>query len=223
MRFSVIVPAYNEELRIGAFLKALLKFMESWRGSEVIVVNDGSRDNTLGVLKGFGSKIKVVSCGENRGKGWAVKEGMRAARGDRIIFMDADGSTRPDQLPRMLKALDHADMAIGTRRLRESQPFLRTALSACFNALARFLFRLHAKDCLCGFKGFRREAAKRLAEEVRSNRWEFDVELIARARSDGYAIAQVPIRWSYAEGSNMPIISEPPKMLFRLLCLRLRI
>ena len=226
MELSVIVPAYNEEERIRGFLKDLVGFLKG-RDSEIIVVNDGSTDNTLAVLGEFGKEIRIISYKNNRGKGAAVKMGIMESRGEKIIFMDADGATPPGEIPKMENVLDEYDVATGLRTSRNSrilrkQPFHRVFLSRAFNRMVDMLFRIGVDDYLCGFKGFRRQAARELAKELVSERWEFDVELMARARKKGLRIKQFPITWSDVKGSKLSSFRDPVSILFHLIVLKLR-
>ena len=226
MNLSIIVPAYNEEKRIRGFLRELVGFLKG-RGSEIIVVNDGSTDNTLGVLGEFGKDIRIISYKRNRGKGAAVKRGIMESRGEKIIFMDADGATPPGEIPKMERMLDEYDVATGLRTSRESrilrkQPFHRVFLSRAFNRVVGMLFHIGVDDYLCGFKGFRRQAARELAGELVSDRWEFDVELMARARRKGFRIKQFPITWSDVKGSKLSSFRDPASILFHLVFLKFR-
>jgi len=224
---SILIPAYNEEFRITGFLKDVVNFMESKSG-EVIVVNDGSNDNTLQVLEKFGSYIQIISYKKNRGKGAAVKEGILAANGEKIIFMDADGATPVSEIPKIIKALDDYDMVTGTRAFKDSnilksQPFYRVFFGKIFNKIVNLLFHVDVKDNLCGFKGFRKDIGKELAGELISNRWEFDTELLARAKKKGYKILQLPITWHDIGHSKLSVIKDPVFMLVRLIILKFKI
>jgi dolichyl-phosphate beta-glucosyltransferase len=228
MKVSIVVPAYNEESRIVGFLEDLVNFMKKRGGYEIVVVNDGSTDNTLKVLEKFKRGIKIVSYKKNKGKGGAVREGVAAAKGEKIIFMDADGATSPEEIPGMLRALDDYDLATGTRvskdsRVLKTQPFHRVLLSKFFNKIVNMLFHLDVKDNLCGFKGFRKDVGKELASEMISNGWEFDVEILARAKKGGYRIMQIPITWHDVGDSKLSSIKDPVKILIRLFYLKFKI
>jgi dolichyl-phosphate beta-glucosyltransferase len=223
---TVVVPAYNEAERIVPFLKELLEFKAgNSYCREILLVNDGSTDSTLEVLERFKPKIKVVSYKKNRGKGYAVKQGMLAASQEAIVFMDADGSTRADQLPKMVKALEEFPFVTGTRKRKESvivykQPFGRKIASAVFNFLVRLIFNTGIDDALCGFKGFRKKEGKEIARALISDRWIFDVELFVRARKKGIPIGVIPIRWEHVDNAKMDLGLTNLKMFLNLLKLK---
>jgi dolichyl-phosphate beta-glucosyltransferase len=224
MKFSIVVPAYNEEQRVGRFLSDLMDYLKDRSGVEVIVVDDGSTDRTVSVVKEF-KDIRIVSYPKNKGKGFAVKKGILAARGEKIIFMDADGATPPDEIPKMLKELDEYDVCIGTRTSKESniikwQPTHRVLFSKVFNSFVSLIFNLHLKDFLCGFKGFKKEVGKKLAKDLKSSGWDFDVELLVRARNRGYSIKEIPITWQDQSKSKLYPFKDAPVILINLLKLK---
>lgn len=208
MQASIIVPFYNEELRMRPFLGALSKYnSHSW---EFIFVNDGSKDQTLKILKEyyFYNK-KIISYRNNKGKGYAVKSGVIAAKGKYIIFIDADGSINPSQINKMLNYLKKYDIVAGTRTTGKSEvevPFFRKFIGVVFNKYANFLFNINVGDTLCGFKGFRREVAKNLFENLMDKRWIFDVELFYKIRKNNSSLYFMPIKWVYKDKSKMTII-----------------
>lgn len=224
MKFSIVVPAYNEEQRVGRFLSDLMDYLKDRSGVEVIVVDDGSTDRTVSVVKEF-KDIRIVSYPKNKGKGFAVKKGILAARGEKIIFMDADGATPPDEIPKMLKELDEYDVCIGKRTSKESniikwQPTHRVLFSKVFNSFVSLIFNLHLKDLLCGFKGFKKEVGKKLAKDLKSSGWDFDVELLVRARNRGYSIKEIPITWQDQSKSKLYPFKDAPVILINLLKLK---
>ncbi|MBN2067998.1 MAG: glycosyltransferase [Candidatus Diapherotrites archaeon] len=224
---SVIVPAFNEEARIKPFLEQLLSFKQ--RNSfvaEVIVVDDGSTDSTLSILQGFGNRLKVISYRPNKGKGHAVKTGILAARSALVCFMDADGATPASQLTDMYNALQGNDVVVGNRKTERAriiarQPLYRRFLSWGFNTSVQILFNFNVKDLLCGFKGMRTDLGKEIAAKMVSNRWIFDVELIARANALGASFGVIPIEWSHVKGSKMKIGLNTVSMFLKLVKLRI--
>ncbi len=224
---SVIVPAYNEEARIKPFLQQLLSFKQKNSFvSEVIVVDDGSTDSTLAILKEFGNRIRVISYKPNRGKGHAVKTGILAAKAGLVCFMDADGATPASQLTDMYNALQRNDVVVGNRKTKKAriiarQPLYRRFLSWGFNTTVQILFNFNVKDLLCGFKGMRTDLGKEIAKKLISNRWIFDVEIIARANALGAKFGVIPIEWSHVKGSKMKIGFNTIKMFFKLIKLRI--
>jgi len=223
---SVIVPAYNEETRLESFLKQLLLYKKSHSYIlEIVLVNDGSTDSTLDLLNKYKQQIRIVSYKQNQGKGYAVKQGILAAQGDFICFMDADGATPTSQLADLYKALQNSDFVIGNRKTEKAwivarQPLYRRFLSWGFNTSVDLLFSLHVGDVLCGFKGMRKKLAKQIAKEMISTRWIFDVEIIARVKQKNARIAIIPIEWSHVGGSKMGIGLNNLSMLWQLFKLR---
>ena len=229
MENSIIVPAYNEEKRITNFLDDLLKFSESnLKNYEIIFVDDGSTDNTLKVIKNKiknKEHIKIISYAKNQGKGEAVRRGVLAANGEKILFIDADGSIHPNQIPILLEKLGNYDVVVGDRSSKESKikiTFLRKATGVLFNIYVKRLFHTETRDNLCGFKGFKKKVAKDLFSDLISKRWLFDVELFYKIKKRKYSLYKLPFEWEYRGESKIGIF-EPFKMLFQLILLRLRL
>jgi dolichyl-phosphate beta-glucosyltransferase len=212
---TIVLPAYNEAKRIGPALDELSRFLTGPRRRElpaevgVLVVDDGSSDDTVAVVEGRGdASIRVLRVAHG-GKGAAVKAGMLAALGDLVVFADADMATPPSELPKLVRALENADVALGSRiqpdgsDMRATQPRYRRALGALFHLLASIWVVGNVKDTQCGFKGFTREAARDIFGLQRITSIVFDVELIHLARRRGYRLAVVPIRWQDVRGSRM--------------------
>ncbi|MFQ6054418.1 MAG: dolichyl-phosphate beta-glucosyltransferase [Methanosarcinales archaeon] len=226
---SIIVPMYNEEKRLIPFISELLEFSEkSFKNCELIFVDDGSEDKTVEILKnliGNRGYARIISYPKNKGKGHAVRRGVIESEEDKVIFIDADGSIPLREIIKMYESLDSYDIVIGTRAAKESvvkQRRLRKLTGTIFNALVNFLFRTGFKDHLCGIKGFRREVAKSLFNDLKSERWLFDVEILYKARRRKYSILEQPIHWEYKEGTKMKFF-DPVRMFFKLIKLRLRI
>ena len=230
MNASLIIPAYNEERRLPAFLRALSDFHASHGGMlyEILVVDDGSTDRTAGTAGAFAGPlpIRVIRLPMNRGKGAAVRAGVMEALGDAVIFMDADGATAPGELPKLLNALEHSPIAVGNRwmpgsHVTEREPF--RALSGWIYRTTVGLFGLSSVDTMCGFKGFRRESARTLFEKLREERWLFDTEIMLRARRRSYRIANVPITWTSKRGSKLrPAVLIRASFQIPLLAIRVR-
>src|SRR5579859_1463676 len=168
---SIVIPAYNESARIGSTLDRVLAFVrqQAWN-AEVIVVNDGSRDQTAEIVRQYaqGETVRLVENPGNRGKGYSVRNGVLHANGDFILFTDADLSSPIEEASKLLDALERgADIAIGSRWVRSElqtrrQSIARQVLGRVFNGLLRVLLGLDFKDTQCGFKAFRRDAARAL-------------------------------------------------------------
>ena len=217
---AIVLPAYNEAGRIEPALDELFGYLgrsAAPMGSmRVLVVDDGSVDGTADLVRarpeahgdGDGPRLDVLTV-PHGGKGAAVRAGMLAADADLIVFADADMATPPDQLPLLIAALAHADVALGSRiqvdgyDMRASQPAIRRALGRVFHALASAWVVGPVADTQCGFKGFRRAAAHDLFGRQQVTSIVFDVELIYLARRRGYRWTVVPIQWNDRRGSRM--------------------
>ena len=201
--YSLIIPAYNESARLGATLEKVLAFVhdQGW-DAEVIVVNDGSRDNTAEIVKSFAVKdpiLRLVENPGNRGKGYSVRNGMLNARGEIVLFSDADLSSPIEEAPKLLAALGQgADIAIGSRWLRsetqtQRQPLHRQLFGRIFNLLLRLTLGLKFKDTQCGFKAFKQPAARAIFPLQKIERWGFDPEILFLARKFGFKVKEIPV------------------------------
>lgn len=218
---TLVLPAYNEARRLGPALDELFGWLDHdgdvLGDARVLVVDDGSSDGTADLVRGRpearrdGAKparLRVITV-PHRGKGSAVRAGMLAADGDYLVFTDADMATPPGELPKLLKALESADVALGSRiqpdgsDMRASQPVLRRLLGKAFHVVASVWVVGPVQDTQCGFKGFTRSAARDLFAQQQVTSIVFDVELIHLARRRGYRIAVVPIQWADRLGSRM--------------------
>ncbi|MFH1587665.1 MAG: glycosyltransferase [Candidatus Diapherotrites archaeon] len=226
MKLTLLVPAYNEEKRIEEFLLDLIEYgMKSEDVVEILVVDDGSTDRTPKILKNYGHQIKIVRHKKNLGKGAAIKTGVLAATGDYIVFMDADGSTGTNQLPKMLAALKKNTIVVGNRlgkesKITNSQPLRRQIAGKVFNFIVNILFPINYWDCLCGFKGMRAKEGKEIASEMISTDWVFDVEIIARAKKKKFGFGVIPVEWHHEKDSKMKLGWTNVKMFLNLLKLR---
>ena len=232
LELSIIVPAFKEEHRIPKFLKSLIDFTTSrLQNYEVLIINDGSPDSTKKVVLDHikdRKEYKLLSYETNKGKGHAVLMGVLKAKGDFILFIDADGSIKPPEILRMYSILQKHkyEIVIGSRvssssNITEPQPLRRRLLSKFFNIYSNILFRININDLLCGFKGFDRKAAIQIFKNLKAFRWEFDVEILYRARKNKLKVYQMPIEWKHEEGSKIKIL-DPVFILLNLIVLRLR-
>lgn len=204
---SVVIPAYREESRIGPTVARIAEYLiAGGRSFELLVADDGSGDRTLDVARAAGEaagiEVRFLEREHNRGKGFTVREGMRAARGRWRLFTDADLSTPIEELERLLEpvATGEADIAIGSRGLPDSvlekhQPLWREMSGRCFNLVVRGVAGLPYADTQCGFKLFTAEAAEAVFAHARLDRFGFDVEVLTIALAMGFRIREIPVRW----------------------------
>jgi len=209
---SVIIPTYNEEPNIRRSAEAVVAYLrERELAWELLLVDDGSRDGTLAIEEEMARReprVRVLAHSPNRGKGYAVRQGMLAAKGALRLFLDADYSTPIEECEKLLPHLEgDYEIAIGTRRVADAQvetkpPFHRYALGELYMKLACWLLGSQLSDLNCGFKAFRAEAAERLFHVQRRDDWSFDAEVLALAERLGYRIREVPVRWAHAQATT---------------------
>lgn len=199
---SVIVPVYNEEKRIGNLKKIINFFKNKNYSTEILVVNDGSIDKTLNVLENLNKKnsFKIISYKINKGKGYAIKQGIFNARGQFILFTDIDLSTPLKEFDGFYKYINEFDIIIASRKhlaskLIEHQPKLRKFLSSAFLCTTKFILSLEFSDLTCGFKCFSRRSARLIFNKLTIDGWGFDSELLYIARKKGLQIKEVPVSW----------------------------
>ena len=227
---SIVIPAYNESARLGASLEKVLSYVHAqpWH-AEVIVVNDGSRDNTVDIIRTFAAKdptLRLVENPGNRGKGYSVRNGVLQAKGDVVLFTDADLSSPIEEAAKLLKALDEgADIAIGSRWLRaetqtQRQPLHRQLFGRIFNLLLRLTLGLKFKDTQCGFKAFKRPAAQAIFPLQKIERWGFDPEILFLARKAGLKVVEIPVAWGHSGGTRINPLIDGSRMFWEMLRIR---
>lgn len=235
---SVIIPAYNEELRLPKMLDECLEFLEARKSSyEVIIVDDGSKDTTtevgLGYVDKHGSeKVRVLTLAKNRGKGGAVRMGMLKARGENLLFADADGATTFEDLAKLEENLkeievDGHGLVCGSRAHLEeesiaSRTVIRTILMYGFHACVWIFAVKTVKDTQCGFKLIKRKTAQIVFKTLHIERWAFDVEMLKIAEMLGLPIGEVSVRWCEIDGSKLNPIVDAVKMFRDIALLWLR-
>jgi len=225
---SLIIPAYNEENRILPVIEGFWNYFDkNMKEFEILIVANGCVDDTVKVVKenfsGY-KNIRLVISVKKLGKGGAVLEGFKRAKGELVGFSDADKSVSPEDFDRLFSCLREKDCAVGSRKIKGSnitikQSFARRFSSRAFNMIIRILFGLNIKDTQCGAKVFRKEVIDRVAPQMKSTGYEFDVELLWRTKKNGFGIAEVPITWGHSEESKFSL-AYAPQMLFSLLKLR---
>lgn len=227
---SVVIPAFNEETRIGGTLERMLAYFDAQDFDyEILVVDDGSSDTTLQVVRqtaGDRSNVRILHYDGNRGKGFAVRYGMTRACGDYILFSDADESTPIGEVEKLYAALRNgADVAIGSRDVADSkltrhQSALREAGGKMFNRFVQMLAVPGIHDTQCGFKLFTRAAAQNIFSRCQIDNFSFDVEALYIARLLGYKIAEVGVEWHHCEGSKVSYVRDSVRMLGTLFRIR---
>ena len=231
MFLSVVIPAYNEEDRLPRTLARLQEYYGTQSYTfEVIVMSDGSKDGTVALAQAFAAKdsrFRVVDSQPNRGKGYVVRTGMLQARGQYVLFCDADLATPQEETEKLLPKLEAGfDVAIGSRPLRDSnlevrQPFYREALGRMANKLIQIVAVPGIRDTQCGFKMFNAKSNADIFSRCKLDGFSFDFEALMIARDLGYQVAEVPIRWMNQEGSKVNIWRDYPRVFRDLFKLRL--
>jgi dolichyl-phosphate beta-glucosyltransferase len=229
---SIVVPAFDESSRLPGSLRRMREYFDdAGEEYEVIVVDDGSGDDTYGASVALAHgwpQLKVLRFGRNRGKGAAVRAGMLAARGEHRLFSDADLSTPLEELPKLRSKLQgDVKVAIASRALAESQIDVhqqkrRELMGRTYNRLLQMLVLPGIHDSQCGFKVFTADAAVACFEPLRTTRFGFDAEVLLRAQAHGWKVVEVPVRWRHVEASRVNSVRDASRMLFDLVLLRLR-
>lgn len=229
-QYSIIIPAFNEGARLGATLDRVLSYVAEQRwAAEVIVVNDGSRDNTAELVQArarANPALRLIENPGNHGKGYTVRNGMLKANGETLLFTDADLSAPIEQASKLFAAVESgADVAVGSRWLQpdlqaQRQSVLRQFYGRSFNLVLRFLLGLKFKDTQCGFKAFRRKAAQTLFSTQTIDGWGFDAELLYIGDRLGMKIKEVPVVWSDAAGTRIHPLRDGMKMMAEVLRIR---
>lgn len=233
IRYSVVIPAFNEGRRLPPYLEEVVGFFED-RGDpyEVVVVDDGSTDSTAAAVMAAAGRhpaIRLLSLGTNRGKGAAVRAGMLSAGGALRLFADADGATPIGELERLEPALTGgADVVIGSRALVDPAVAVRArshrvAAGRIFNWLAARLGVRGVRDSQCGFKLFTAAAAERLFQGLQTAGYAFDIELLLRAQQAGCRVTEVAVNWVDQPGSKVGVLRSGPGMLWQVLLARWRV
>lgn len=226
---SIVIPAFNEELRLPATLERIAAYLQgSRREAEVLVVDDGSKDRTAAVAESFRAKIpslRVVPNTVNRGKGYSVRHGVQEARGRIVLFTDADLSAPIEEADKLVDALQHFDVAIGSRAVNRSlitvheSPF-REFAGIIFNKIVRLILWLPFVDTQCGFKAFLRERCKIIFEQQTIERFGFDPELLYLARHHGLRAVEIPVRWGHSPATKVSMLRDSLQMFLDVFLIR---
>jgi glycosyltransferase involved in cell wall biosynthesis len=229
-KYSIVIPAYNESARIPATLTSVVSCIRAngWN-AEVIVVNDGSRDDTAEVVHAFAEtapEVRLVENPGNRGKGYSVRNGILQSKGEVVMFTDSDLSAPIEEAPRLFAAIEQgADIAIGSRWLESGrqthrQPLYRQFFGRCFNAVTRMVMGLRFADTQCGFKAFTRAAAMTIFPLQTIERWGFDPEILFIAVKRGFRVQEVAVSWAHDERTRMSYLRDGMKMLEEMAAIR---
>jgi dolichyl-phosphate beta-glucosyltransferase len=230
-RHSFVIPAYNESERLGPTLDRVLAFVrQQMHRAEILVVNDGSTDQTAAVVRNHrersGGIIRLLENPENRGKGYSVRNGVLNSAGDIVLFTDADLSAPIEEAVKLIDALNRgADIAIDSRWARSElqtrrQSLARQVLGRVFNSLLQVLLSLKFKDTQCGFKAFRRETARALFPLQRIEGWGFDTEILFLAKKSAFRVAEVPVVWGHDSRTRIKPLRDGWRMVAEMLRIR---
>src|SRR5258705_2157504 len=219
--FSIVIQTYNEAARLGKTFPIVLDYLRgNWPNAEIIVVDDGSADNTAALARqsfedSGNLRTSVISYKSNLGKGRAVRLGLQAARGEVTLFSDADLSTPITETPKLIEPIlrGECDVAFGSRALDRDligvhQPWRREQGGRIFNMVVRLATGLPFWDTQCGLKAFRMEVCRPLVEAATVDRFGFDVELLYLAHRAGLKLKEIPVRWDHNEGSKLNVLSD---------------
>ncbi|MDP2990075.1 MAG: glycosyltransferase family 2 protein [Kiritimatiellota bacterium] len=231
MDLSIIIPAYNEEARLGRMLDKYLPFFNKRyaAGYEILVVVNGSCDHTEDVVREYArthSHIRVIVDPRPIGKGGAIMLGFAQAQGCLVGFVDADGATPPEAFQELVEHIGAAGAIIASRwmpgaRISVEQPFKRRLASRLFNALVRLMFGLRISDTQCGAKLLTRDAVQAILPHIGITQWAFDVDLLFQLRRAGFAITEIPTTWQDVSGSRLRVGKASADMFVAMVRLRL--
>lgn len=226
---SIIIPAFNEETRLADSLQKIAAYIQNFgRQTEILVVDDGSTDATAAVANLYCQKLprlRIISNGENRGKGFSVRHGMQEAQGQFVLFTDADLSAPIEETEKLLQALQTNDVAIGSRAMNRNlisvrQSRFRELAGIIFNFVVRLILRLPFVDTQCGFKAFRREPCSIIFQQQRIEGFGFDPELLYLARHHGLRSAEIPVRWAHSAASKVSMFRDSVQMFLDVFVIR---
>lgn len=232
MKLSVVIPAYNEELRIEPTLRDVSGYLSDSLGQdfEILVVLDGPKDGTPALVKRLAAElpgIRVIENTVNKGKGAVVRQGMLEAQADWVLFMDADNSTNIREIEKCEPLFDQYQVFVASRDLPESEiPVRQAKHKEILGDLGNLWIQIFAvwgvRDTQCGFKVFNKQAVQDIFPKVTLGRWAFDIEVLALAKNRGYAIKEFPVKWTNDDRSHvklsdyLQVLSDTVKIRWRL-------
>lgn len=230
MKLSIIIPAYNEEKRIGSTLENYVSFFnKNLEDYEIIIILNGCVDNTLEIVNKIAKKnkaLKVLEFKEKIGKGGAIKQGFKLAKGDLIGFVDADSSTSPEEFLKLYNNISDYDGVIASRWMKGSviskkQPFLRIIFGRVFNFIVNVLFGFHYKDTQCGAKLFKKEAVEKIIDNIGLTKWAFDIDVLYLMKRNKFRIIEFPTVWGDSPESKLKLGKAAKQMALSVVRLRL--
>ena len=224
-KLSIIIPVYNEAIRINAGLTNINKWHQSYPNWEFILINDGSSDDTEKIIKKF-SFVKLISYPKNQGKGFALKQGVAKATHPLVLLSDIDFSTPLTELPKLAIAIKEADLVIGSRKasgakIIKHQPWWREYLGRQFTNLSNLWLGLNVSDVTCGFKLLKTSAAKKLFKQQRIKRWSYDAEILFLARKMKLKVVDVPVLWKNDEQTKVSVLKDIWQSIIDLIRIRM--
>lgn len=229
LQLSFVIPVFNEEKRLKKGMEIAINYLSNQTyASELILVNDGSTDNTKNIINKFHRQkinkllIRIINSPTNIGKGGAISKGVLAATGKYIFFSDVDFSTPISNIQKFMSQLTKNDITIGSRRLDKSnikkhQNFIREFLGKGFTLLSNFILGLNHSDLTCGFKGFKNKVAKKLFKLQKINGWAFDPEILFLAKKFNYQVKEIPVLWKNDPNTKVNLFTDLPLSLYSLL------
>ncbi len=229
---SIIIPAYNERKRIKKTIESINGyFLEKTLTRQIIVVDDGSTDNTSGIVEDLKKEIdglSIITYRPNRGKGYAVRRGVEACQGEYILFTDADNSTPIEEFEKFRPLLRKNSIVIGSRYLSGSnivirQPWYRVLIGRLANLLIQFFILDGIRDTQCGFKSFQHEAAKEIFNRMKVNRFGFDIEILAITRLLRFSVQEVPVSWYNSSESRVRPVKDTLRTFMELIYIKLNL
>ena len=228
--YSIVIPAYNESARLRSTIEKILAHMQADRwDAEILVVNDGSSDDTAAIVRSFSAHnraVRLIQNPGNRGKGYSVRNGMLHAHGEIVLFSDADLSSPIEEADKLFSAIAAgSDIAMGSRWLRpelqtQRQPLYRQFYGRIFNLALRLVLGLHYRDTQCGFKAFTRRAAHMIFPLQHIERWGFDPEVLYLAQKFGLKVDEVPVKWAHRDGTRLNPLRDGIRMFGEMLKIR---
>lgn len=231
-RLSIIIPAWNEEGRIGRTLREYINYFSGKYGYdfEVTVVMDGCTDRTPKIVEEFSRKypqVKYLIFPKRIGKGGGIIEGFKVAAGDVVAFTDADGAAEPKELDKLIGTVQDYDAAIGSRWMDGSavilnQPFSRRVASRGFNLMIRLLFGLPFKDTQCGAKALKSHVVRDVISDLGLTNFAFDIDLLYRLMKRGYKVKEAPLAWAHDKNSKLNLRKVVPTMFLSVIGLRIK-